>query len=93
MTNFEVEMAAFDKGNIRIVQVPEKEVTGVTDRDLERIYHWGQNDFQPKMSPSVSVGDVIRYEKKRYIVSTVGFSEIPPEEKGGLEKGYGFKLS
>lgn len=95
MAKFEVEMVAFksqDYGyGIRTVVVPDGELTGVTDNDLGRIYYWGQNDFQSQQIPSVSVGDVIRYDKRRYLVKTVGFEEVGLDEKGGFLRGYGLE--
>lgn len=57
---YRVFMLAFRQGEIRTVRVPETEVFGKkTERILDRVFYWGQNDFQPQMMPSVSVGDVI----------------------------------
>ena len=43
---------------------------------LGLIFKYGQNDFQPKPFPSVSVGDVIRYDGARYKVEGLGFARI-----------------
>lgn len=96
MAKFEVEMVAFkhqghDHG-IRTVEVPAEELTQDWKKDVERIYYWGQNDFQPQQIPSVSVGDIIRYEGRRYLVKVVGFEEIGPDEEGGFFRGYGLHL-
>jgi hypothetical protein len=39
--------------------------------------------------PSISVGDVIRLDGRRFLVGTMGFKEIGPSEKGGWREGYG----
>ena len=49
-----------------------------TDQKLDHIFYYGQNDFQPVMNQrSVSVGDIIRLEGKRYRIDAVGFTETP----------------
>ena len=78
MTSFEVEMHAFMDGKIRTVDVPDDEYIEKTSIDgaLNSIYHFGQNEVQPKQMCSVSVKDVIRYKGKRYRVAVTGFDEI-----------------
>ena len=44
---------------------------------------------QSGQSPSVSVGDVIRLDGRRFLVGAMGFKEIGPAEKGGWKEGYG----
>lgn len=95
---FEVEMVAFqnvpggrDQG-IRKVEVKKEYLTGELNNDLKAIFKWGQNDFQPKKFPSVSVGDVIRYKGGRYMVEAIGFRKLDKGEEGGLEKAYNIKL-
>jgi hypothetical protein len=60
---------------------PEKQlvVTGFT-------LVFGQNDFQPKKQPSVSMGDVIRYNGERYLILAVGFRKL---KEGDITVGYG----
>jgi hypothetical protein len=75
-----------DWENPRPVEVPDNEVVehgksvfGL----LERIFYWGQNDFQPRQCCSVSMGDVaeipngdtIRY----YMCKGAGWEEISAE--------------
>lgn len=74
----EVEMNAFLNGEIRVVEVPDEEWAGLSDdpSKLERIFFWGQNDFQPKPFPSVSVGDVVRLGADRWIVEGVGWRKL-----------------
>jgi hypothetical protein len=58
---------------VRPVEVPAEELTGDVDRDLDVIFRYGQNDFQPvRGCCSVSVGDVIEYEGL-HEVAAVGF--------------------
>jgi hypothetical protein len=59
---FEVELWAFGgMGQIREVDVPADELTGDVRGDLELVFKYGQNDFQPQSDcRSVSVGDVVR---------------------------------
>lgn len=65
------------KGEIREVNVPDKEITGNINSDLERIFYWGQNDFQPvKNRCSVSVGDVVDYFGRYFVVRGSGWMEI-----------------
>jgi hypothetical protein len=89
IVTIEVEMQAFDGGRLRTVVIPVAEGVGqttespfwrdlTTDQKLDHIFYYGQNDFQPVANHcSVSVGDIIRLEGKRYRVDAVGFTEIP----------------
>ena len=43
---------------------------------LEWVWHYGQNDFQPKQQRSLMVGDVVRLYDRRYKVDDIGFEEI-----------------
>lgn len=73
----EVEMHAFEDGKIRVVDIPADAAEGADAQDLlDLAFTYGQNDFQPQPICSVSVGDVIRLESKRYRVEPVGFVEI-----------------
>lgn len=77
LVTVEVEMLAFAAGEIRPVDIPKAEFDagGLQDR-LELAFAYGQNDFQPKAFPSVSVGDVVRLGGKRYRVANCGFEEL-----------------
>ena len=76
----EVELRAFrndDGSELRSVEVPDSEIkldSTVTDI-LERVYYFGQNDFQSKQQRSVSMGDVVRLYGKRWEVDMFGFKE------------------
>ena len=95
----EVEMYAFEDGNIRHVIIPISEGIGQasespywnnldTHQKLDQIFYYGQNDFQPVPNHcSVSVGDIIRLEGKRYRVEATGFAEVAelaPTVQGSL---------
>jgi hypothetical protein len=77
LTKFEVEMHAFQKGIIRYVYVPSKDLNGDAERDLEHVFYWGQNDFQPmRRRCSVSMGDIARYNGQRWLCAMVGWELI-----------------
>jgi len=81
-----VELWAFAKGKVRVVEVPDHEIKKNKGEKeiLESVFRWGQNDFQPQPMPSVSVGDVIGLPSgKRYQVEAVGFRELKEGEKPG----------
>ena len=44
-TIFQVKMNRFGDGNMRTVVVPTEELEGNVEADLNKIYHYGQNDF------------------------------------------------
>lgn len=84
----EVSMLRFMDGEIRTVVIPDDEWrdacetdaanrSGLPDAALEKIYHYGQNDFQPVHArASVSVGDVATVDGKCFRVDSVGFSAM-----------------
>lgn len=75
-----VEMLAFnDPGLFREVEISdEKNKISVV---LEEIYFNGQNEVKPiKDRPSVSPGDVIHYNNKKFLVCAVGFAELTDKE-------------
>lgn len=44
---------------------------------LNSVWHWGQNDFQPKSDTrSLMAGDVVRVYGRRFKIDMFGFSEI-----------------
>lgn len=78
---FNVQMLAFMDNEIRPVNVPDNEITGIVENDLERIFYYGQNDFQPlPHCCSVSVGDVVELGGKFYIVRGIGWAEISADD-------------
>ncbi len=89
---YRVEMLAFEDARgtagFREVDVPDEEFSSIASKSvnelLERIFYWGQNDFQPKPFPSVSVGDVVHLttvggHTRYFLVSGVGFTELTAE--------------
>lgn len=82
----------FQKGAIRVVDVPDDELNGIVEHDLEKIFLYGQNDFQPVPKRcSVSAGDVVRYHGQRYMINTVGMRKIEPNG-GALSSDPGKKV-
>jgi hypothetical protein len=74
---FEVELHMFQKGAIRIVDVPDEELTGNVAEDLQKVFYYGQNDFQNDPEHcSVSAGDVVRYHGTRYMIEPIGFEKV-----------------
>lgn len=74
---FRVRLIAFeDEPQIREVNVPNEEITGIVNRDLELIFHYGQNDFQPQRIRSVSVADVAELGGHLYVCAPEGWREI-----------------
>lgn len=82
---FAVELNMFKQGMIRAVRVPEGELSLNTQDNLEKIFKYGQNDFQPMKLPSVSMGDVIRYNGKRYLILAIGYREL---KEGDITVGF-----
>ena len=85
---FKVHLTAFQRCDhqIRKVEVPENECTENTDIILERIYNYGQNETQPRKIRSVSVGDIIFYNDKYYLILFVGFKEISKKHMDEFKK-------
>ena len=78
-----VHMLAFGSCQIREVDIPDNEwqECTTTEHKLDAVFHWGQNDFQPKPCPSVSVGDVIELDGRYHMVEIIGFNRIPNWEE------------
>ena len=79
MKTFKVTQFRFNDGKTRIVEVPTSYPSETTEVILNSVFHFGQNDFQPKDSPSVSVGDVIEVGNEKHIVKNFGFEKITDE--------------
>jgi len=78
--SFKVEQLKWNDGKVRTVEVPYSELMGDVDYDLNKIFHYGQNDFQPKDSASVSVGDIIEWTNgDKHIVCGMGFEKLTDE--------------
>ena len=74
-------MLAFaPKGTIREVDIPDDKTKGSLEQVLECIFHYGQNDFQPRECYSVSVGDVAEVDGEYYECAFCGWEKISKEE-------------
>ena len=73
-----------DRGEVREVELPDNFV--VSEQDfmddaiarkymLMAIWHYGQNDFQPKNYRSLVMGDVILLYGRKFEVDMFGFKE------------------
>jgi hypothetical protein len=85
MPKFEVELNMFLPGTIRVVTVPRSAIrehikNKQTFEILEKVFYYGQNDFQPQELPSVSAGDVIRFKDERFMVLSLGFRKLKENE-------------
>ena len=70
LTGFSKKNAPIKK---RKVIVPIEKLTN-TEKDLELIFQYGQNDFNNVPNTrSLSVGDVIRFKRNYYLVNDRGF--------------------
>ncbi len=82
-------MLAFADGAIREVNVPVSELGSFDEVRggwidpynlpslLEKIFYYGQNDFQPHPSlPSVSIGDVVEVDNEKYRVEPAGWKKL-----------------
>jgi hypothetical protein len=77
---FQVIVHAFGAPVIREVEVPVGVYSGdglFAVRDLlDLIFQYGQNDFQSRKCPSVSVGDFIIVKDEVYEVADFGFNKL-----------------
>ena len=84
---FQVHMLAFMKGEIREVNVPDENLGEDVNSDLEEIFKFGQNDYQPiKGRCSVSSGDVIDYNGQLYLIAMAGFRKMSAEQFENYKK-------
>src|ERR1039458_9143147 len=91
-----VQMLAFENREItRLVNVPDDEISihlrGVDpywfhNYVLERVFFYGQNDFQPQNVCSVSCGDVAEGEGNYYLCCFVGWQLISEEALEAYKK-------
>ena len=92
-TTFKVYQTAFARDNsiepnIRLVKVPTEKLTG-TEKDLDEIYYYGQNDFCQETSIttkfySTSVGDIIEFNNELYLVADYGFIKRGDQGNPGI---------
>ncbi len=77
---FEVEFWAFGEQGIPIreVHVPDAELDGMveSERTLDLIFKYSQNDVHPSKFRSSSVGDVIQLNRKKYRIEMIGFKRV-----------------
>lgn len=78
--SFKVEQMMFNKGKVRMVDVPYIALLGEVDYDLNKIFQYGQNEIQPKNAPSLSVCDIIEWPNgDKYIIKGMGFEKLTEE--------------
>jgi len=84
---YRVFMTAFGcPGDIRDVDIPEiKDTNSLTHEGIcNIIYKYGQNDFQPKPYPSVSMGDIIEIptmgDPHYFVVVRIGFKKLSQKQ-------------
>ena len=61
------------RGHKREIVVPVAEMTGDVLHDLDVIFKYGQNDFQPRPCPSLSVGDLVFVSGVCYVCEPFGW--------------------
>jgi len=75
----------YNNSGLRYVDVPDIDVPGkhmfhnnksAEMSLLERVWYFGQNDFQPKQQRSLMVDDVIRIYERRFVIDNFGFTEV-----------------
>lgn len=73
-----VHMLAFQEGVVRLVELPEGVEPDLEIRALlEMVFHYGQNDFQPRVGCcSVSMGDVAEIDGHYYLCCPLGWRGI-----------------
>lgn len=79
--NIPVHMLAFgDPGEIRMVEVSDDLWTDDVQKNLDLVFQYGQNDFQPKNHPSVSVGDIVELDNQFYLIRPIGFMGLTRDQ-------------
>ena len=72
-------LLAFGGGKIREIDIPEDKLNAIEPKSavLGLAFKYGQDDFQPKPFPSVSVGDVIELpDGSLHRVDPIGFTKV-----------------
>lgn len=65
-----------DMGDVRVVEISDH-WKGVDDYAVfGAIWKYGQNDFQPKEMPSVSMGDVIQWKGEYFLIGSCNYIKI-----------------
>lgn len=76
----QVEMLAFmENGTFREVEILDVEIQN-QEAFLDLVFYYGQNDFQPRQMSSVSVGDIIYLNGKKFLIKGAGFKELSEED-------------
>lgn len=78
-------MLAYADGRIREIDIPDSEIGAHWETEqearmglLELAFYYGQNDFQPRPIPSLSVGDVVALpDGSLHRVRGVGWEHLP----------------
>lgn len=73
-------LLAFGDCETREIDVPDGEVRGYASHDLELVFRYGQNLFQPRRQPSLSVGDAVELYGKYWLVKSAGWKELSGKE-------------
>jgi hypothetical protein len=75
MTFYAIVSPKTARAQVREIEVSEKIVNSATSEFelAEILFRYGQNDFQPRWCPSVSVGDVIFIYGRVFLVCMMGF--------------------
>ena len=87
--SFKCHYTAFSReesSSIHEIAVPENELTGNIEEDLDLIFHYGQNEFKIKNKNkirSLTAGDLIEFQGFIYLINDIGF--VKEGEK--VEKG------
>ena len=84
-----VEMLAFNQqpGFFREVEMPDETSYETQASLLEGVFMWGQNEVQPISGVySVSVGDIIYLNGKRFLILATGFKEMSDADYEGYLK-------
>jgi len=74
-----VHLTAYsNKNDIREVIIPDEECSKGMPKVqlLDLVFKYGQNNFQPQMHLSVSVGDVIELNHEYWFVQGLGFKKL-----------------
>ena len=80
-------MLAFANGKVREIEVPDAEMVGTAEEKLEKIFYYGQNDFQPRACPSLSAGDVVSLDGAYWLVKPVGWQRLSEQKFKALAAG------
>lgn len=77
-----VHMLAFGNGEERPVDLGDFKVAphDTVGELLEEVFRLGQNENQPRLFPSVSVGDVVELDAGLFRVDRTGFQSISREQ-------------